>query len=105
MTFSRNWYARHAIDRRRWAFVRQRVLARDHSRCRACGRLAWQVDHIIPIGQGGAIYDLENLQVLCGGRGGCHARKTAAENRRVRSADQVAWAALVARLCAEDTID
>jgi 5-methylcytosine-specific restriction protein A len=36
------------------------------------------VDHIIPMAQGGAKYDEENLQALCKS---CHDKKTAKENR------------------------
>ncbi|MGB3390738.1 MAG: HNH endonuclease signature motif containing protein [Pseudaminobacter sp.] len=42
--------------------------------CDARGRL--EVDHIKPIRDGGAPYDLENLQSLCPK---CHARKTRLE--------------------------
>lgn len=37
------------------------------------------VDHIIPIKQGGAPYDLENLQTLCWS---CHSRKSIEEGSR-----------------------
>lgn len=37
------------------------------------------VDHIIPIKQGGAEYELSNLQALCHS---CHNSKTAKENRK-----------------------
>ena len=38
-----------------------------------------QVDHIIPMAQGGARLDMRNLQTLCAGH---HSRKTRRENRR-----------------------
>ena len=44
-----------------------------------CGSMrATDVDHIKPIADGGAMYDLENLQTLC--RYPCHQQKTRAEN-------------------------
>lgn len=47
--------------------------------CLAVGRVtpAVCVDHIVPITQGGALLDPQNLQPLCAD---CHARKTAHEN-------------------------
>lgn len=41
-----------------------------------CGDEAKQVDHIVPINQGGAMLDTSNLQTLCVS---CHAKKTANE--------------------------
>jgi 5-methylcytosine-specific restriction enzyme A len=38
-----------------------------------------EVDHIVPLSQGGAAYDADNLQALCSR---CHQRKTAHENAR-----------------------
>ncbi len=49
--------------------------------CRMCGRLADLVDHIVPIMDGGAVLDEENLQSLCTA---CHARKTQADLARRR---------------------
>ena len=50
--------------------------------CRECKKdnrtvLAKCVDHIIPIEQGGNMYDENNLQPLCWS---CHSKKTAAED-------------------------
>lgn len=42
---------------------------------------ASQVDHIIPLEQGGAPFDSDNLQSLCFR---CHVIKTAGENRKKR---------------------
>ena len=55
------------------------------------------MDHRIPLDDGGAPYDLGNLQVLCRG---CHIRKTAGENRaRPPVAPEVeAWRQLVEEL-------
>jgi 5-methylcytosine-specific restriction protein A len=49
--------------------------------CRTGGTLvkATVVDHIIPIKQGGAPLDLENLQSLCNS---CHSRKSTQEGSR-----------------------
>ena len=64
-------------DRRRWHRVRARQLAREPL-CRACaavGRttLAEHVDHVVAIAAGGASFDPDNLQSLCGP---CHSGKT-----------------------------
>ena len=86
------------LNARRWARVRRLVLARDGWRCTACGRAArLQVDHRTPIDKGGDPWNLDNLQCLCGGRDGCHAKKTAGENRRQLTADETAWRRLVAQ--------
>lgn len=63
-------------DTRRWRRVRAAVLARDGNACRQCGAHATQVDHIVAIADGGAVWDLNNLQSLCST---CHARKTLRE--------------------------
>ena len=86
------------LDRRRWALVRRRALERDGWRCQQCrqaGKL--EVDHRVPLEDGGAVYDPENLQALCRT---CHIRKTATENRARRpvSAEVEAWRDLVAEL-------
>ena len=67
------------VDRKRWARVRQVVLDRDKWRCVICSRRGrLEVDHIIPMRNGGAVYELSNLQTLC--RAPCHFDKTAKEN-------------------------
>ncbi len=63
---------------------RQAVLTRDAWTCRDCGRVCSdkreaQADHVVPIRQGGARYDLANGQTLCIV---CHSSKTAKENGR-----------------------
>ena len=83
------------LDRRRWEWVRRRVLKRDGWRCRECGRYGNQVDHIKPLHQRGAVYDESNLQVLCKS---CHAQKTRLENRGPVEPEREAWAALVREL-------
>lgn len=62
---------------------RMAVLIRDAYQCQVCkkicgGKRDAHADHILPISQGGARYDLENGQCLCAA---CHARKTLREQR------------------------
>ena len=69
-----------------WERIRQVVKQRDEGRCAACGRVRGdhEVDHIIPLEQGGAqgsVSDTSNLQLLCSGKGNCHDIKTQAEAR------------------------
>jgi 5-methylcytosine-specific restriction protein A len=67
------------------AYQRHRAYAirRANGRCEKCGRPGrrLQVDHIIPVTQGGT-HDESNLQVLCSGQGSCHAAKTATEGSK-----------------------
>ncbi|SFM16718.1 HNH endonuclease [Shimia aestuarii] len=55
-------------------------LRRDHPYCRQCGKTSMQttlqVDHIVPLRDGGDPFDRSNLQVLCIP---CHNTKTRAE--------------------------
>jgi 5-methylcytosine-specific restriction protein A len=65
----------------KWQAVRRVVLARDKGLCVHCAAsghvsLARDVDHRIPLWQGGAALDPANLQSLCRP---CHKAKTAAE--------------------------
>lgn len=66
-------------SRRRWTALQKRSIASEQDyKCAICDELLplwWQVDHIIPLSQGGPD-TLENLQVLCSN---CHASKTARE--------------------------
>ena len=51
---------------RRWRALRQVVLKRDGYRCLTCGKAGrLEVDHIIPVVQGGAWWDAAGLQTLC----------------------------------------
>ena len=63
-----------------WMAIRRRVLVRDGYACQSCGivRMDNEIDHRVPLEQGGSNDD-DNLQPLCGGPDGCHARKTRAE--------------------------
>lgn len=60
-----------------WKAVRLLAKRRDGFKCVQCGeRGRLEVDHKVPIRDGGAPYDLDNLQSLCPK---CHARKTRME--------------------------
>jgi len=73
-----------------WQRVRLAVLERDHHRCRlmrpGCTGAATHVDHIIPISEGGARLDADNLRASCAhcnlGRGSGRAAELAAALRR-----------------------
>lgn len=83
------------LDRRLWEAVRRRTLARDNMRCRNCGKYGrLEVDHILPLEDGGAPYDESNLQALCRR---CHFAKTRAENlaRNPQYAARAKWLDLV----------
>ena len=68
----------------RWKRLRKSVLARNPE-CQAddCDRLAVHVDHIVPMSDGGAAFETNNLQALCRS---CHSRKTIMENNRKHAA-------------------
>lgn len=56
---------------RSWRNIRTQVLARDHHQCQMCGQPAAEVDHIIPLADGGS--DVEgNLRAICRR---CHAAR------------------------------
>lgn len=55
--------------------LRSRCIDRDYSTCTTCGRHGYEVDHEVPISEGGHPFDLANLRVLCTE---CHAQETAA---------------------------
>ena len=86
-----SWRRGPPVDRRRWAKVRRAVLDKARWRCRKCGNYANEVDHIQPLHQGGAVYDLANLQALC--RFPCHALKTRRENSHPIGPERLAWRA------------
>ena len=82
-------------NRARWQHLRRLVLDRDGWRCRSCGRPGrLEVDHIVPLDRGGAIYDLSNLQTLCAFP--CHAEKTSSENRLPPTPAEAAWQEMIA---------
>jgi 5-methylcytosine-specific restriction endonuclease McrA len=74
---------------KRW---RQAVLVRDAWQCLGCGVVAQSAhaDHIVPVSEGGARYDVANGQTLCRS---CHGRKTRREQALRRAGSQVAVAA------------
>jgi 5-methylcytosine-specific restriction protein A len=55
-------------------------MVRDGHRCTLCGAPAVQVDHIVPVAEGGT-HDLDNLAAICQS---CHDAKTKAESARGR---------------------
>jgi 5-methylcytosine-specific restriction protein A len=62
----------------KWQKFRTKYL-KLHPVCVMCGRIATEVDHIIPFGDDlSRVYEIDNLQPLCHE---CHSRKTASENR------------------------
>lgn len=63
----------------RWRRFRTWFLRR-HPICVECSAPATQVDHIIPIANGGAKLDESNCQPLCAS---CHSKKTSAEQGKV----------------------
>jgi 5-methylcytosine-specific restriction endonuclease McrA len=52
-----------------WRRVRPKVLERDGGRCqlrlKGCRVVATEVDHIVPVDVGGALYDEANLRASC----------------------------------------
>lgn len=62
---------------RRWDSLALRIRERDDYECRVCGEWGNEVDHIVPVRQGGAMWDEDNLQVLCSP---CHIQKTRKEH-------------------------
>lgn len=85
-TCSTGWTARPTTRKtptshRRWRTLRARVL-REHPICQVCDYLpATQADHVVPVAEGGAELDPDNLQSICDP---CHAAKTAEESARAR---------------------
>ena len=63
-----------------WMATRRRILLRDRYTCQGCGlvRADHEIDHRVPLELGGPNDD-SNLQSLCSGADGCHARKTKQE--------------------------
>ena len=60
------------LNRGRWRVVRKRVFDRDGWRCQGCGKPGrLEAHHVTPLDQGGAPFDLANLETLCRD---CHIR-------------------------------
>ena len=51
---------------RRWKETRLEILRRDLWRCHWCGGEANEVDHVVPVSQGGSRWDPANLVAACG---------------------------------------
>ena len=82
---------------KRWRRLRRSVLASSRRRCAICGRAGrLEVDHLIPMFDGGETWAIANLQALCRG---CHFAKTARENlrrpRAIPPEPSLAWDNLV----------
>ena len=76
---------RSIYSSREWKRVRLAVLTRDGYRCRVCGHYAVEVHHIKALVDGGAPFDLTNLEARCRD---CHIDTHANPGRR-------AWRRLV----------
>ena len=58
-----------------WPYLRRVVLS-ERRQCEHCGAPSVEADHVVPVADGGAELDADNVQALCRA---CHASKTAAE--------------------------
>lgn len=65
---------------RKWREARDQQL-RDETHCRRCGTKATEVDHILPLSEGGSKWDKANMQSLCED---CHKAKSLEDRRRRR---------------------
>ena len=68
-------------------FFRRAVLRRDKRTCQLCYKAGDEVDHIIPVCEGGGSCGLENLRTLCRS---CHNAETQALRKRLRETKQKA---------------
>ena len=67
--------------------MRLKVFDRDGWACVKCGKKGrLESDHVVPLEDGGAVYDLGNLQTLCRG---CHIQKTLGERMGEGTAQDV----------------
>ena len=78
-----------------WGAARLKALDRDNWHCVKCGKYGrLEVDHIIPLEDGGELYELSALQSLCRG---CHLAKSKRERSvKLDSPDVRAWKAKLA---------
>jgi 5-methylcytosine-specific restriction protein A len=77
---TRNHHTHHhraIYNSKRWQTLRRHIL-HHQPLCTHCGAIATDVDHIIPITQGGPIWAKANLQPLCNP---CHSHKTRHEQQ------------------------
>lgn len=83
--------ARKIYRSARWRTIREFVLTRDGFACQRCNRRAGlEVDHKLPISQGGHAWAPANLQVLCRA---CHIYKSV-EERHIKSKEDTEREAL-----------
>ncbi len=82
-----SFFHQHVLDKKRWGRLRLKVLDAANWKCRICGNWSGEVDHVRPLHQNGAVYDLENLQAICADH---HRAKTRQELRKV-APDQKEW--------------
>jgi 5-methylcytosine-specific restriction protein A len=68
---------RSVYNSKRWRVLRRMVLY-NTPLCGECGNIATDADHITPIEDGGAPWDMMNLSSLCHP---CHSRKTRHEQQ------------------------
>ena len=79
-----SWHKGERPSRKKWARTRLAVFDRDGWRCVLCGRAGrLEADHIKRLEDGGAVWELRNIQTLCRD---CHLIKTGDE-RRGKAAD------------------
>jgi ribosomal protein S27AE len=67
---------------KQWRALRDELVRR-HPFCARCGTSSGRMyaDHKVELRDGGPAFDPSNIEILCAG---CHAKKTAAEQRRRR---------------------
>lgn len=83
------WRKGPRVNKRRWEAVRLLAFDRDGWRCVDCGKAGrLEGDHIKPLADGGAIYDLENVATRCTS---CHLIKTLADRGIYPDPEQLAW--------------
>lgn len=67
------------------SFARHKVLQRDDAVCARCGnRGAWEMNHIIPVSEGGGSCGLDNLETLCMACHGTESARQAAKRAEER---------------------
>lgn len=74
-----------------WRKARKFALRRDRFTCGRCGRPASEVDHVVELIDGGAPYQLDNLQSMCGP---CHDAKTSESRYRRTFRATTSWGRL-----------